>query len=138
MSLAIAIGPSLLFYAFQKLIGWDKRRRTSIANQLGIEEEEEEEMERGRSRIRYNPSQVKNNVNGRGVSRGSAGMASKFGGWDELEGFGTIPERPPSEPKRKPLKKKKRIRREEAAQPLLLRLLVSLFPFLSTYTNMLK
>ncbi|AEC08805.1 transmembrane protein [Arabidopsis thaliana] len=138
VSLAVAIGPSLLFYAFQKLIGWDKRRGTSIANQFGIEEEEEE-VERSSSRIRYNPSTVRNNVNGRGVNRSSAGMASKFGGWDELDGLGTtIPERPTSEPKKKPLPKRKRVRREKAAEPLLLRLLVSLFPFLSTYTNMLK
>ncbi|KAG7568987.1 hypothetical protein ISN45_Aa04g017530 [Arabidopsis thaliana x Arabidopsis arenosa] len=137
VSLSVAIVPSLLFYAFQKLIGWDKRRKTSIANQFGIEEEEEVE-ERRSSRIRYNPSTVRSNVNGRGVNRSSARMASKFGGWDELDGLGTIPEQPTSEPKKKPLTKRKRVRREKAAEPLLLRLLVSLFPFLSTYTNMLK
>ncbi|KAF3553743.1 hypothetical protein F2Q69_00017195, partial [Brassica cretica] len=128
ISLGVAIGPSLLFLAFQKLIGWDKRRRrTSTANQFGIEMEDER-----RSRVRYSPSQVRNS--------GSAGMASNFGGWDELEGPGTVPEEPRTEPKRKPMKKRKKIRREEAAeaQPLLLRLLVSLFPFLSSYTNMLK
>ncbi|KAF2602024.1 hypothetical protein F2Q70_00028301 [Brassica cretica] len=84
-----------------------------------------------RSRVRYSPSQVRNS--------GSAGMASNFGGWDELEGPGTVSEQPRTEPKRKPMKKRKKIRRGEAeAQPLLLRLLVSLFPFLSSYTNMLK
>ena len=129
ISLGVAIGPSLLFLAFQKLVGWDKRRRTSTANQFGIEIEEDER----RSRIRYSPSQVRNS--------GSAGMASNFGGWDELEVPGTVvSEQPRTEPRRKPMmKKRKKIRREEAAaQPLLLRLLVSLFPFLSSYTNMLK
>ncbi|XP_023640680.1 uncharacterized protein LOC17889006 [Capsella rubella] len=135
VSLAVASGPSLLFYAFQKLIGWDKRRKTSMANQFGIEEEE---VERRRSRVRYNPSMVRNNVNDREVNRSSAEMASNFGGWDELDGRWTISEQPTSEPKRTPLKKRQRIRREKAAEPLLLRLLVSLFPFLSTYTNMLK
>ncbi|KAL0897124.1 hypothetical protein Bca101_081085 [Brassica carinata] len=110
ISLGVAIGPSLLFLAFQKLVGWDKkRRRTSIANQFGIEMEDER-----RSRVRYSPSQVRNS--------GSARMASNFGGWDELE---EPPEQPRTEPKRKPVKKKKKIRREEAAEtPLLLRLLV--------------
>ncbi|CAH8331594.1 unnamed protein product [Eruca vesicaria subsp. sativa] len=132
ISLGVAIGPSLLFLAFQKLIGWDKRRRaSSMGNQFGLEMEEER-----RSRVRYRPSQVRNSVN---EPRGSAGMASNFGGWDELEEPGTVPEQPRSEPKRKPMKKRKKIRREDtAAQPLLLRLLVSLFPFLSSYTNMLK
>ncbi|XP_009141298.1 uncharacterized protein LOC103865254 [Brassica rapa] len=127
ISLGVAIGPSLLFLAFQKVIGWDKRRRTSTANQFGVEMGDER-----RSRVRYNPSQVRNS--------GSAGMASNFGGWDELEGPGTVSEQPRTEPRRKPMKKRKKIRREEAAeaQPLLLRLLVSLFPFLSSYTNMLK
>ncbi|KAL1206146.1 hypothetical protein V5N11_020371 [Cardamine amara subsp. amara] len=134
VSLAIAIGPSLLFYAFQKLIGWDKRRKPSIANQFGIDEEEEELVRRA-GRIRYNPSSVRNNVNGRGVNRGSAEMASKFGGWDDLDELGTISEQPKNKPKRKPLRKRKRV---TAAEPLLLRLLVSLFPFLSSYTNMLK
>ncbi|XP_010509913.1 PREDICTED: uncharacterized protein LOC104786251 [Camelina sativa] len=136
VSLAVAIGPSLLFYAFQKLIGWDKRKRTSMANQFGIEDEDEGIVERRRrSRVQYNPSMVRNNVNnGREVNRSSAEMASNFGGWDELDGRSTVPEQPISKPKRK------RVRRREkaAAQPLLLRLLVSLFPFLSTYTNMLK
>ncbi|XP_010469500.1 PREDICTED: uncharacterized protein LOC104749548 [Camelina sativa] len=136
VSLAVAIGPSLLFYAFQKLIGWDKRRRTSMANQFGIEDEEEiVDERRRRSRVQYNPSSmVRNNVNnGRKVKRSSAEMASNFGGWDELDGRSTVPEQPTSKPKRKRVR-----RREKAAQPLLLRLLVSLFPFLSTYTNMLK
>lgn len=110
-----------------------------MANQFGIEEEEEElEVERIRSRVRYNPSSVRDNVNGRGINRGSPEMASKFGGWDELDGLGTISEQPRSEPKKKPMRKRKKIRREEAAEPLLLRLLVSLFPFLSSYTNLLK
>ncbi|KAG5401903.1 hypothetical protein IGI04_016510 [Brassica rapa subsp. trilocularis] len=128
ISLGVAIGPSLLFLAFQKVIGWDKRRRTSTASQFGIDMEGEER----RSRVRYSPSQVRNS--------GSAGMASNFGGWDELEGPGTVSQQPRTEPRRKPMKKRKKIRREEAAeaQPLLLRLLVSLFPFLSSYTNMLK
>ncbi|CDY37740.1 BnaA04g19280D [Brassica napus] len=127
ISLGVAIGPSLLFLAFQKVTGWDKRRRTSTANQFGVEMGDER-----RSRVRYTPSQVRNS--------GSAGMASNFGGWDELEGLGTVSEQPRTEPRRKPMKKRKKIRREEAAeaQPLLLRLLVSLFPFLSSYTNMLK
>ncbi|CAN6834415.1 unnamed protein product [Brassica oleracea] len=115
ISLGVAIGPSLLFLAFQKLIGWDKRRRrTSTANQFGIEMEDVR-----RSRVRYSPSQVRN--------IGSAGMASNFGGWDELEGPGTLPEEPRTEAKRKPMKKRKKIRREEAAeaQPLLLRLLLN-------------
>ncbi|ESQ51918.1 hypothetical protein EUTSA_v10017015mg [Eutrema salsugineum] len=137
ISLAVAIVPSLLFLAFQKLIGWDKRRRTSMANQFVIEEEEEE-MER-RSRVRYNPSsQARSNVNGRGINRGSAEMASRFGGWDELDRLGTISEQPRNETSKKPMKTRKTIRREKAAEPLLLRLLVSLFPFLSSYTNMLK
>lgn len=110
-----------------------------MANQFGIEEEEEEVERRRRSRVRYNPSQVRDNVNGREINRGgSARMASKFGGWDELDGIGDIPEQPKSEPKRKPMRKRKKIRREESAEPLLLRLLVSLFPFLSSLTNMLK
>lgn len=126
ISLGVAIGPSLLFLAFQKLVGWDKRRRASTANQFGVEMEEDER----RSRVRYTPSQVRN-----------SGMASNFGGWDELEGGpGTVPKQRRAEPGRKPVKKRKKIRREEAeaAQPLLFRLLVSLFPFLSSYTNMLK
>ncbi|XP_010413897.1 PREDICTED: uncharacterized protein LOC104700125 [Camelina sativa] len=135
VSLAVAIGPSLLFYAFQKLIGWDKRRRTSMANQFGTEEEDEEIVEKRRSRVQYNPSMVRNNVNGREVNRSSAEMASNFGGWDELDGRSTVPEQSTTS---KPKRKRVRRRRENAAQPLLLRLLVSLFPFLSTYTNMLK
>ncbi|CAN7137528.1 unnamed protein product [Brassica rapa subsp. narinosa] len=113
ISLGVAIGPSLLFLAFQKLVGWDKRRRTSTASQFGVEMEDER-----RSRVRYSPSQVRNS--------GSAGMASNFGGWDELEGPGTVSEQPRTEPRRKPMKKRKKIRREEAAeaQPLLLRLLL--------------
>ncbi|CAA7049435.1 unnamed protein product [Microthlaspi erraticum] len=136
ISLGVAIGPSLLFFAFQKLIGWDKRRRrTSMANQFGIEEEEDEMEITRSSRVRYNPSQARNNVNGRGIN---TEMASKFGGWDELDRLGNISGQPRSEPKNKPVRKRKKIRREEAAEPLLLRLLVSLFPFLSSYTNMLK
>ncbi|CAF2288982.1 unnamed protein product [Brassica napus] len=114
ISLGVAIGPSLLFLAFQKVTGWDKRRRTSTANQFGVEMGDER-----RSRVRYTPSQVRNS--------GSAGMASNFGGWDELEGLGTVSEQPRTEPRRKPMKKRKKIRREEAAeaQPLLLRLLLN-------------
>ncbi|ESQ37944.1 hypothetical protein EUTSA_v10029243mg [Eutrema salsugineum] len=54
-----------------------------MANQF-VREEEEEEMER-KSRVRYNPSQARSNVNGCGINRGSAEMASRFGGWDELD-----------------------------------------------------
>lgn len=138
MSLGVAIGPSLLFLAFKKLIGWDKRTRTSMANQFVTEEEEEggEVDRRRRSRIRYNPSQFRNTISDRGINR--AEMASKFGGWDELDGLGTIPEQQRNEPKNKPVRKRKRVRRERSGEPLLLRLLVSMFPFLSSLTNMLK
>ncbi|CAN8247766.1 unnamed protein product [Cochlearia groenlandica] len=139
ISLGVAIGPSLLFLAFKKLIGWDKSRKLSMANQFGIEEEEEEEVDRRRSSSPYSPSRVRNSVNGREVNLDSPRMASKFGGWDELDGFRTISEQPRTEQKKKPVRKRKKIRREEeSAEPLLLRLLVSLFPFLSSYTNMLK
>ncbi|XP_010556936.1 PREDICTED: uncharacterized protein LOC104826102 [Tarenaya hassleriana] len=145
-ALGVAAGPSLLFLAFQKLTARDKRRTKSRTSNLGLmeEEEEEEEEKRKNTRVGYYSSRFGSNGTpsemGRTGNSSSAGVtsSSRFGGWDDLDSNGSIPK--PSHGKNEPMRKPvgnrkrtgyKRVRREEP-EPLLLRLLVSMFPFLSS------
>nr|GEW44074.1 uncharacterized protein [Tanacetum cinerariifolium] len=144
MALAIPLGQSALSLVFQTIWGKPKnktrRRGTSRrkppppppkrpANYVDMDEEQYVEDER-------KTSGYQTWVAGDGVSSDnkSNGSSSSFGGWEELDGR----TRPNKTGKRKTPSKSKMSRRDKRSEmPLLLRLLIAVFPFIGSWTRML-
>ncbi|KAL6953802.1 hypothetical protein U1Q18_030333 [Sarracenia purpurea var. burkii] len=148
MALAIPIGQSALTLAFKKLWGGtrDKPRRKS---------------KRKKSRVSFSSDIELDEEEGKGTRKGAAGYqswvprddesvsketqdASTFGGWDQLE----IPKEFDMAPLRRSARKDRsgRMSREKdkisrrgrkTDMPLLLRLLIAVFPFLGSWTKVL-
>ncbi|KAK1592775.1 hypothetical protein Q3G72_030197 [Acer saccharum] len=145
MALALSLGLSALSLAFEKLQGklqrrpkskTRMRRKTSYSNATSVEMNEEEQEESHENRNKKMSEFWVGSDNG-SVRKGSEDAPS-FGGWDDhLDGAGSM-------------RRKSRVtggsqrRREEklsgngrsSETPLLLRLLVALFPFISSWAEM--
>lgn len=143
MALAIPLGQSALSLVFQTVWGKPKnktrRRGTSKrkpppkrpANYVDIDEEQEYVKDERKKTVGYQTW-----VAGDGVSSDnkSNGSSSSFGGWEELDGR----TRSNKTGKRKtPLKSKMGGRDKRSETPLLLRLLIAVFPFIGSWTRML-
>ncbi|XP_010264803.1 PREDICTED: uncharacterized protein LOC104602720 [Nelumbo nucifera] len=154
MALALPLGQSAISLAIDKLWGGTrdspKRRsktkknpfaRTPRDAQMSEEEKQEEIGGTGNGRYRYQ-SWVAANY---GSDKGGQ-YESGFGGWDELDRRG----KPDKEPTKMPLgtgggisrpqvEKKGKLSRKgrNKSTPLLLRLLIAVFPFLGSWTKLL-
>ncbi|WCJ24158.1 hypothetical protein M5689_006139 [Euphorbia peplus] len=150
---SLSLGQSILSFAFQKLTGTTrskprprprarKRRKQPFVTYPGnvgrVDKEEgnQENVEGNgvpRSWVVNDDGSVKNEKTG----------ATSFGGWDEMDGMESMRRRIPRQAApngKKPsmgMGGKLGKRREESDAPLLLRLLIAVFPFLASWTNML-
>ncbi|CAK8570576.1 unnamed protein product [Lathyrus sativus] len=146
LALAIPLGQSALALAFEKLWGsteskgkrkYRTKRKRSNAYDTRVEEEPEEEYQKTSTRKAGVQSWAVENDGS--VDSGSRNAPS-FGGWDDLE-------RPRPRTRRSQAKKGSqrmtmeggRLSRRERKRdtPLLVRLLIAVFPFLSSWTKML-
>ena len=148
MALALPLGQSALSLAFEKLWGRSKSkpkrksrtRRKPFARNVGgaaLEEDELKETRKTRKEKAGYQSWVVEN--GGSVDSGSQNGRS-FGGWDDLESSGpaTRSSRGMRGSQGMSMEKGKLSRRERKSDtPLLLRLLIAVFPFLGTWTKML-
>ncbi|GAV57226.1 hypothetical protein CFOL_v3_00764 [Cephalotus follicularis] len=147
MALALPIGQSLLSLAFDKLWGRTSRpqRKTktretpSARTGSNVKMEEEEQGERQESREGKTRGYQSWVVGDDGsVNKGGQGIPS-FGGWEELDRTRSIRrscQKPKGSPSRQ-VEKSKLSRRWRSDTPLLLRLLIAVFPFLESWTKML-
>lgn len=145
MALALPLGQSALALAFEKLWGRDKskpkrksrmRRKSSASTVSGskVEEEPGETQGRRKGKTSYQ-SWVDNGSFGRDKS-----SAPSFGGWDDLDRAGptTRSSRVANGSERFAEEKGKLSRTvRKSDRPLLVRLLIALFPFLGSWTKML-
>ncbi|GMP55812.1 hypothetical protein CsSME_00020521 [Camellia sinensis var. sinensis] len=143
MALALPIGQSTLTLAFKKLKGMTqnnpkrktktkKAQRANTASDVELEEEDEEESEGTRKVARGYQSWL------------SRDDASTFGGWDELDrlkefdmGSSRRSARTGRSGRTRTEKGKFSGRVRKSDMPLLLRLLIAVFPFLGSWTRML-
>lgn len=148
MTLAIPLGQSALALAFEKLWGrseskprrkYRMRRKPRTANGNRVEEEPEENPKTNKGKKTGYQSWVVENNGSVGTDRGNR-EAPGFGGWDELERSrpATRSSRAMGGSQRMPTEAGRLSRRERKSDtPLLLRLLIAVFPFLGSWTKML-
>ncbi|KAF7837393.1 putative transmembrane protein [Senna tora] len=144
MALALPLGQSALALAFEKLWGGGKskpkrksrmRRKPSATSSTvsGTEvKEEPEETQRSRRGKKSYQSWVDNGS----VDRDKQSEPS-FGGWDDLDRFGSVSGATSGSERMAAEKGKLSKRVGKSDKPLLVRLLIALFPFLGTWTKML-
>jgi len=156
MAFSLPLGLSLLTFAFKKLMAWlegtpEPKPRGKTKSPFGqakpssMEEdsdlEAEEEIQPGRmgQRSRYRSVAASNNGP---IFKGNS--SSKFKGWDELvmeeeEMNGALgPEQKMDEEKIPVQEEPASMPVRERELPLLLKLLVALFPFLGSWTSLLR
>lgn len=145
--LALSVGQSALTFAFQKLLGKTsrkpkrkarKRRKTtgSPLNDADFGDEKQEKEEAVKGRMGYRSWGVGDN----GSFNEDNQDAPNFGGWDEFDTTGSAQRRPQRkrQPQKKPLANGKWSGSgRKSDMPLLLRLLIAVFPFLGSWTKML-
>ncbi|XP_076899438.1 uncharacterized protein LOC143553297 [Bidens hawaiensis] len=145
MALAIPMGQSALSLLFQTVWGkprYKKRRQSKskrkppprqprapprAASYMDIEDEQEEYVKSKRKRTTAYQTWVA------GDSK-TNGSSSSFGGWEELDGRNDWSKKD-GKPRKSMSKMSRGERRSE--MPLLLRLLIAVFPFLGSWTRML-
>jgi uncharacterized membrane protein len=148
MALVLPLGQSVVSLAFEKLWGRKRsrpkrksrmRRKPSASTVSGVEteaEEQDESQETRKGKMGYQ-SWVAGNDGP--VSNGGQD-APNFGGWDDLDrsGFARRAYRMTGGSRQTTTEKGKLSRRERKSDtPLLLRLLIAVFPFLGSWTKML-
>lgn len=145
MTLALPLGQSILTFLFGKLWGRTqskpkskarKKREPfgSFSSNVEMDDEEQEERQKTMKGDEFQSWVVNGSVN-----KDSQGTPN-FGGWDELDGMESMqqpPKRARQTPKTSSATGKLGRRRRESDAPLLLRLLIALFPFLGSWTKML-
>ncbi|KAD7477922.1 hypothetical protein R6Q59_026481 [Mikania micrantha] len=147
MALAIPMGQSALSMLFQTVWGRprnktrrrgkSKRRKPSqppprAASYMDVDEEQEEYVEKGRKRATGYQTWVAGD-NGSSDNK-TNGSSSSFGGWEELDGRKTRSNKDGNR-KQSMSGMSRRVKRNET--PLLLRLLIAVFPFLGSWTKLL-
>ncbi|XP_071736319.1 uncharacterized protein [Rutidosis leptorrhynchoides] len=143
MALAIPIGQSALSMLFQTVWGRPKNRtrrqnrnnkkqprpQPRAASYVDIEDEEEYEKEKKKTAA----YQTWVAEDGGSSDKKSSGTSSSFGGWEDLDRKSK-----PSRNRKRNTTKSKMSRREGRSEtPLLLRLLIAVFPFIGSWTRML-
>ncbi|GAB2266735.1 hypothetical protein Dimus_001727 [Dionaea muscipula] len=149
MSLALPIGQSLVTFAFSKLWEWiqgspkdrpSTRRDPYSINVEDFTMEDEEEREGESWTVRKQRKVYQSWVNGKNDATSNKRSAPTFGGWDELVGETKPGNRrgPELDQAETPLEKGNVSSRVKGRDlPLMLRLLVAIFPFLSSWTSLL-
>ncbi|MED6123981.1 hypothetical protein PIB30_054668 [Stylosanthes scabra] len=146
MALALPLGQSSLQLAFEKLWGqsdskpkrkYRTRRKPRGMNSTTVDEEAEENPRTRMGTTGYQSWVVEEN-NGSAADGGSQESPS-FGGWDDIErSRSTRPSRVMDGSRKTPKKAGRLSRREgKSDTPLLLRLLIAVFPFLASWTKIL-
>lgn len=147
MALVLPLGQSALALAFEKLWGqaeskpkrkYRMKRKPRPGNRTRVDREPGENLKTGKGKRGYQ-SWVVENDNG-SFDRGSQEKAPSFGGWDDLERSrpATKSARAMDGSQRMPMEGGRLSRRERKSDtPLLLRLLIAIFPFLGSWTKML-
>ncbi|KAI9078778.1 hypothetical protein K1719_039236 [Acacia pycnantha] len=145
MALALPLGQSALALAFEKLWGSDKskpKRKTrmrrkptaSAVSGAKVQEQPEETQRRRKGKTSYQ-SWVDNGSVGRDKQ-----SAPSFGGWDDLDRAGpTMRSSQVANGSERLSEEKGKLSRavRKSDRPLLVRLLIALFPFLGSWTKML-
>ncbi|KDP33353.1 hypothetical protein JCGZ_12902 [Jatropha curcas] len=148
MTLAIPLGLSALTFVYKLL--WGRRQSkpkrkarkrmkpfSRKPSNVEMDEKEQEEMqEAGKGDRGFRSWVVNDDVSVNEERRD----ASYFGGWDELDGMESKkhPPRRAGQSRRAPSRNGKLGKREKTSDaPLLLRLLIAVFPFLGSWTKML-
>ncbi|XVF38564.1 hypothetical protein REPUB_Repub20aG0113000 [Reevesia pubescens] len=148
MALALPLGQSAVTFAFEKLFrSQSKQKRkarvrkkpknTSRRTVKNVKmEEEQQEGRKSRKGMKGYQSWVVGDYDS--VNEGGNGAIS-FGGWDELDGVGStrMPSTTESVSKRTTKEKDKlSMKQSKSDAPLLLRLLIAVFPFLGSWTKL--
>ncbi|XP_057459478.1 uncharacterized protein LOC130750079 [Actinidia eriantha] len=151
MALALPIGQSALTLAFTKLWGTKqdnpkcktktkKAARINFSSNVELEEEEEESQGTRKGKVGYRSWVSPDDVS---VNKDSQNP-SNFGGWDDLDrtkvfdkGTSRSSARTGRSGRTRTEKGKFSKRERRSDTPLLLRLLIAVFPFLSSWTKML-
>ncbi|CAL0303165.1 unnamed protein product [Lupinus luteus] len=144
MALALPLVQSALALAFEKLWGQTKgkpkrkyrmRRKSRSMNGNRAAEEPDENQNTRKGKPGYQSWVVENNGS---VDRGSQ-KAPRFGGWDDLETPATRSSRVMNGSSQSMPTEGGRLSRRErkSDRPLLIRLLIAIFPFLGSWTKML-
>ncbi|KAL0551287.1 hypothetical protein IC582_010373 [Cucumis melo] len=159
MALALPLGQSIIALALEKLWGIPERkpkRRTrsktrkrpfysTRTSRVQEEEDDEEEVARGNGegngKMGYGYQSWEVGSNG-GEVRSGGRNGNSFGGWEDLDGVGTERKPKPGVRAKKQSsttmeKGKLSWREKKSDTPLLLRLLIAVFPFLGSWTKML-
>ncbi|KAG7026129.1 hypothetical protein SDJN02_12628 [Cucurbita argyrosperma subsp. argyrosperma] len=154
MALAFPLGQSIISLALEKLWGAPERRpkrrtRTKTrkrpfysTERRRVKEEEEEEEEaqgnglgKGKMGYGYQSWEVGNNG---GEVRKESRSGTNFGGWEDLDGVESGVRRKKKSSSSSSMENGKLSWREKKSDtPLLLRLLIAVFPFLGSWTRML-
>ncbi|MED6225755.1 hypothetical protein PIB30_096796 [Stylosanthes scabra] len=146
MALALPLGQSALQLAFEKLWGqpeskpkrkYRTRRKPRGMNSTTVDEEAEENPRTRTGATGYQSWVVEEN-NGSAAGGGSQESPS-FGGWDDIERSRSSRPSRGMDGSRKTPKEAGRLSRREGKSdtPLLLRLLIAVFPFLASWTKIL-
>uniref|UniRef100_A0A2P2J8J5 Uncharacterized protein LOC8265692 n=2 Tax=Rhizophora mucronata TaxID=61149 RepID=A0A2P2J8J5_RHIMU len=147
VALALPIGQSLLTFVFQKL--WERRKRKpkqkarkrrrpspNTINDTNTDDEERDEEGQMQEKMDYQSWSVHDNGS---VNQDAKGVLD-FGGWDELDRVASM-RRPPQMAARSHRKTSMKDKLSQGGansdMPLLLRLLIAVFPFLGSWTKML-
>ncbi|XP_022138787.1 uncharacterized protein LOC111009866 [Momordica charantia] len=140
MALALPLAQSIISLALEKLWGAAERRpkrsarsRTRKRSFYSTETKVQEEEEKGKMGYGYQSWEA----------RKEGRNGSSYGGWEDLDGVGSEREpksgvRPKNQSSTTSMEKGKLSWREKKSDtPLLLRLLIAVFPFLGSWTRML-
>ena len=149
MALALPLGQSAITLAFEKLLGSSQnkqkrkvrvRKKTKNTFQRPVRnvkmEEEVQEGQKSRKRRKDYQSWVVSDDGS--VNEGGNG-ATSFGGWDELDGMGSMRmSSTMANGSKRTSKEKGKLSMTESKNdaPLLLRLLIAVFPFLGSWTRL--
>ncbi|CAO2822006.1 unnamed protein product [Amaranthus hypochondriacus] len=159
----IPFGLSVIIFAFQKVSEWlegsprprnKRRKRSKVGRKEDVFMEEEDDQEEERRQSRRNKKRLyqswvaQNNGSFYNNDSKSRVSSTSYGGWDDLitENDAQLPQTPPRvterlqrivETEEEEVKSKLSESVEERNLPLLLKLLVAVFPFLATWTDIL-
>lgn len=157
MALALPLGQSIISLALEKLWGTPERRpkkrrtrsktrkRPFYSTETRVQEEEEEEERgsgEGKGKMGYGYQSWEVGSNG-GEVRKEGKSGTSFGGWEDLDGVGSQRKaksgvRGKKQSNTSSMEKGKLSwRAKKSDTPLLLRLLIAVFPFLGSWTRML-
>ncbi|GMI72083.1 hypothetical protein HRI_000877600 [Hibiscus trionum] len=147
-TLALPLGMSVITLAFEKILGKSQSKQKRKARVRKAKKYASRRTVRNvkREKVHEDPNNIKGMkkgyqswaVNDDSLNMGDQGTSS-FGGWDELDGMGSTrtPSAVENEPKQTvKVKDKLSMEQSKSNEPLLLRLLIAVFPFLSSWTKL--